>query len=71
MDDGVAVALVDRRVAEELSREDAVVEDAERGEERRGDESRDERDAGALFREEAGAAERLRRARLTTYFPLP
>jgi hypothetical protein len=45
--------------------------DAERGEERRGDESRDERDAGALFREEAGAAERLRRARLTTYFPLP
>jgi hypothetical protein len=71
VDDGVAVALVDGRVAEEVPREDAIVEDAEGREERRRDERRDQGDAAALLRERAGAVDRFRRARRLTYFPLP
>jgi hypothetical protein len=48
MHDGIAVALVDRRVLEKLPREDAVVEDAERSEERRRDERRDQGDTEPL-----------------------
>jgi hypothetical protein len=71
MDDRVAVALVDRRVPQQLAREDAVVEDAERREERRRDEGRDQRGAGAVVGEDAGAVDRFRRARGATYFPWP
>jgi hypothetical protein len=72
VDDRVAVPLVDGRVAEQLPREDAVVEDAERGEEGRRDERRDERDARAILGEQTGAVDRFRRARrAATYLPLP
>jgi hypothetical protein len=71
VDDRVAVALVHRRVAEELTREDAVVQDAEGREERRRDERRDERDPGLVLGAEAGAVDRFRRARRVTYFPWP
>jgi hypothetical protein len=47
------------------------VEDAEGREERRDDEGRDDRDAGTLLGEGAGAVDRFRRARRLTYFPLP
>jgi hypothetical protein len=71
VDDRVAVALVHGRVAEQLPREDAVVEDAERREERRGDERRYERDPVTVLGEKTGAVDRFRRARRATYFPLP
>jgi hypothetical protein len=44
MHDGIAVPLVDRSVLEQLPRKDAVMEDAERGEEGRRDERGDELD---------------------------